>query len=199
MNDVLQLCRSDIFLSGTVGLCERNFHFPHHRPWMWQTTDVKTYMEAIKRDQNDEDDVTETAWHVLENRYLGTLRGVVSQITSHGCGDCIQKAKTGRSELSSVLASDQRLRDLAIRIADVAHSVNPDRLFAESLGESPYSHLSIVLQIGKLVPHVEFPVLTVLCDAYHAGMFPYGVFNMRLDASYDGPEVLMCLNPAALL
>ena len=76
--------------------------------------------------------------------------------------------------------------------------IDGERLYRESLMEMPYGHLDTVVWMQELLRQVEFPVITVMVDAYEEGLLPYGVFNGRLDRHYAGPDVLLCIDPANL-
>ncbi|MEW4530155.1 hypothetical protein [Maioricimonas sp. JC845] len=197
MSDVFELCRSERFLAGGPSASERSFEFPGQRPWQWRVTSADAYLEAIRRDPEEEDDQRRTPWHILEEQYLAGHVGIVSKVRSLGAGPAVKALWDGRVELSNLLATDLRIRNVAERIA--AHGgIDADRLLGESLGEMPYGHLRAALSLQQLLPKVEFPFITVLLDAYGEGLLPYGVFDQRLDPNYVGPEVLLCVDPSNL-
>ncbi|QDU39170.1 hypothetical protein Mal4_35060 [Maioricimonas rarisocia] len=197
MPDVFELCRSERFLAGGPSAAERSFEFPGQRPWQWRVTSADEYLEAIRRDLDDEDGERKTPWHVLEERYLAEHVGIVSKIRSLGAGPAVKAIWDRRVKLSNLLATDTRIRDVAEQIA--AHGgIDAERLLGESLGEMPYGHLSAAASLQQLLPDVEFPFITVLLDAYGEGLLPYGVFDQSLDPNYVGPEVLLCVDPANL-
>ncbi|MFG0331940.1 MAG: hypothetical protein ACF8TS_01135 [Maioricimonas sp. JB049] len=197
MPDVFELCRSERFLAGKPSERERSFTFPEQRPWQWRVTSAGEYLEAIRRDPDDEDEERKTSWHVLEERYLAEHVAIVSKIRSLGAGPAVKAIWDRRVELSNLLATDTRIRDVAERIA--AHGgIDADRLLGESLGEMPYGHLRAAASLQQLLPEVDFPFIIVLVDAYGEGLLPYGVFDQRLDPNYVGPDVLLCVDPANL-
>lgn len=114
-----------------------------------------------------------------------------------GCGPLLEELERENSEFSNFFGSVRQTKVLATEIGRVTR-IDGERLYRESLMEMPYGHLDIVMWMQKLLPQVEFPVLTVMTDAYQEGLLPYGVFNGRLDINYAGPDVLLCINPADL-
>ena len=157
MIDVFDLCRSDRFLAGGAQAREKSFEFPPKRPWIRRVTTVDEYLRAVTRDPDDEDE-TETAWHILEERYLSELLGVTDKVSTLGCGPFVEELNAKQMALSNLLASTDVTRPLAEKIGRVAQ-IDGERLLMESLGESPYSHLRVVLLIQELFPQVVFPLV----------------------------------------
>lgn len=195
MLDVFEFCQSTRFLAGGATQREKQFEFSPKRPWIRRVTDVGDYLDAVTRDPDRE--VQETPWHVLEERYLDELRGIAGKIKTNGRGSVVEEARKRRSEFSEYFGSVKKTRALADEIGRVT-MVDGDRLFRESLMEMPYGHLDTIMMMQTLLPHVEFPLITVMVDAYQEGLLPYGVFNGRLDRTYAGPDVLLCIDPVNL-
>lgn len=195
MVDVFELCKSEAFLSGGAAEREKLFEFPPKRPWLRRVTNVAEYIASTTRDANDEDKLT--PWHVLEERRLDSIREIYSKTRMLGIGSLLEDISKKRTAFDEFFATVTKTRDLAMEIGRAA-KIDGERLFREALVEAPYSHLQLIQTMQDLLPNVTFPLLEVMLDAFKEGLMPYGVFSGVLDRNYAGPEVLLCLDPAAL-
>lgn len=195
MVDVFELCKSEAFLSGGAAEREKLFEFPPKRPWLRRVTNVAEYIASTTRDANDEDKLT--PWHVLEERCLVHIRQIYSKTKTLGTGILLDDINRKRTAFDEYFETVTKTRDLAMQIGR-ATEIDGERLFRESLMEASYSHLKLILTMQDLLPNVTIPLLSVMSDAFKEGLMPYGVFDGTLDMTYAGPDVLLCLDPAAL-
>ncbi len=195
MLDVFEFCMSSVFLAGGAVDREKHYEFPLKKPWIRRVTHVREYVDAVTRDPHDE--TQETPWHVFEEMYLNDLNGIVTKVTFNGCGPFLEEKDRMESTFSEHFGAVQQTRQLALEIGRIAQ-IDGERLYGEALMETPYGHLNIIMWMQELFPKVEFPLITVMVDAYEEGLLPYGVFNGRLDFNYAGPDVLLCIDPANL-
>lgn len=195
MIDVFALCSSDTFLAGCQTPREKHYAFPGKRPWLRRIVPASEYVLAVTPAKGREN--VKTPWHVLEEGHLRYIRRMISDATSLACGERVDEMNRKRLEFSSLFGSVKPMKPLAQSIGQ-ATGIDGDRLYRETLRETPNSHLSVLLSTEMLFPGLTFPFLVVVREAYEEGLFPFGVFDGRLDSSYAGPDVLLCVNPADL-
>lgn len=195
-DQLFELCQSERFLNGSSDqLAESKFEFEGRKSWEIRVVGADEYLEAIR--SNDLEAERETSWHLLHEKHLPSIGLIASRALSIGTGSVISELKKQRSELGRILCTSPKIKQIADKLA-VDFGIDSDRLVAENLGEMAFSQLGVMFVVNELMPTIEFPLFTVLWNAYKAGLMPFGVYGWQLDDSYAGPDVLLCIVPRVL-